>query len=92
MWLLCNTTGNPNYIFFQCLAYNIFVAIIFGQLTTSSLQHSKAYKLYGKYKKKNNVNSSGGNNKNKYIDKNVNSKKEKQGRAEAERNETEDRW
>lgn len=44
MWLDANN-GNPNYMFFQCLAYNVFLAIILGQFTSASMQRDKALRL-----------------------------------------------
>jgi phosphatidylinositol glycan class U len=47
MWLEPNT-GNPNYMFFQCLAYNVFLGIILVQFCTASLQRDKALRLAAK--------------------------------------------
>ena len=47
MWLETNT-GNANYLFFQCLAYNVFLSIIVGQFCTASLQRDKALSLTSK--------------------------------------------
>jgi len=44
MWLDCNN-GNANYMFFQCLAYNTFLAIILGQFISASMQRDKALRL-----------------------------------------------
>jgi phosphatidylinositol glycan class U len=44
MWLDVNN-GNANYIFFQCLAYNIFLAIILAQFTSASMQRDKALRI-----------------------------------------------
>jgi len=44
MWLDANN-GNANYMFFQCLAYNVFLGIILGQFTSASMQRDKALRL-----------------------------------------------
>ena len=44
MWLGPNT-GNANYMFFQCLAYNVFLAILLGQLVRASLERDKALRI-----------------------------------------------
>ncbi len=44
MWLDANN-GNANYMFFQCLAYNVFLAIILGQFTSASMQRDKALRI-----------------------------------------------
>lgn len=44
MWLEGNN-GNANYMFFQCLAYNVFLGIILGQLTSASMQRDKALRI-----------------------------------------------
>lgn len=44
MWLVANN-GNANYMFFQCLAYNIFVGIILAQFASASLQRDKALRI-----------------------------------------------
>jgi phosphatidylinositol glycan class U len=49
MWLETNT-GNANYVFFQCLAYNVFLSIILGQFCNASLQRDKALRLAAKIK------------------------------------------
>ena len=51
LWLESGT-GNANYIFFQCLAYNAFVAIIFLDLCGASLQRDKALRLTEKINEK----------------------------------------
>jgi phosphatidylinositol glycan class U len=47
MWLEPNT-GNANYLFFQCLAYNVFLGIILGQFCSASLQRDKALRISAK--------------------------------------------
>ena len=47
MWLGPGT-GNANYIFFQCLAYNVFVGIILGQFVSACVQRDKALRLVRK--------------------------------------------
>ena len=44
MWLESNN-GNANYMFFQCLAYNTFLAIVLGQFISASVQRDKALRL-----------------------------------------------
>lgn len=44
MWLEANN-GNANYMFFQCLAYNVFLGIVLGQFVSASVQHDKALRL-----------------------------------------------
>ena len=44
MWLERNN-GNANYMFFQCLAYNVFLGIILGQFTSASAQRDKALRI-----------------------------------------------
>ena len=44
LWLETGT-GNANYIYFQCLAYNAFVAMIFLDFTGASLRRDKALRL-----------------------------------------------
>lgn len=44
LWLETGS-GNANYIYFQCLAYNAFVAIIFLDFCGATLQRNKALKL-----------------------------------------------
>lgn len=47
LWLETGS-GNANYIFFQCLAYNAFVAIIFLDFVGASLQRDKALRMTAK--------------------------------------------
>lgn len=47
MWL-GPCVGNANYIFFQCLAYNVFLAILLGQFCKASLERDKALRLAAK--------------------------------------------
>lgn len=47
MWLGPNT-GNANYIFFQCLAFNVFLAIILSQFVNGSLERAKSLRLAAK--------------------------------------------
>jgi hypothetical protein len=44
LWLETGS-GNANYIFFQCLAYNAFVATIFLDFLGATLQRDKALRL-----------------------------------------------
>ena len=44
MWLDANN-GNANYIYFQCVAYNVFLGIVLGQFTNASMQRDKALRL-----------------------------------------------
>jgi GPI transamidase subunit PIG-U len=44
MWLSVNN-GNANYMFFQCLAYNVFWGIILAQFTSASMQRDKALRI-----------------------------------------------
>lgn len=50
MWLDANN-GNANYMFFQCLAYNVFLAVVLGQFTTASMQRDKALRIIAKEEK-----------------------------------------
>ena len=47
MWLGPNT-GNANYMFFQCLAYNVFLGILLGQFVRGSLERDKALRISSK--------------------------------------------
>jgi hypothetical protein len=44
MWLEANN-GNANYMFFQCLAYNVFWGIVLGQFVSASMQRDKALRI-----------------------------------------------
>lgn len=44
MWLISNV-GEANFIFFQCLAYQVFVANVGLQFVAASLQRDKALRL-----------------------------------------------
>ncbi len=44
MWLDANN-GNANYMFFQCLAYNVFLGVVLGQFVSASMQRDKALRL-----------------------------------------------
>lgn len=44
LWLESGS-GNANYIFFQCLAYNAFVAMVFLDFVGASLQRDKALRI-----------------------------------------------
>lgn len=48
MWMGGPNTGNANYIYFQCLAYNVFLGIFLGQFTSASLQRDKARRVSAK--------------------------------------------
>ena len=47
MWLGPHT-GNANYMYFQCLAYNVFLGIILGQFCKASSERDKALRLAAK--------------------------------------------
>ena len=47
MWFETNT-GNANYVFFQSLAYNVFVCIVLAEFCSASLQRDKALRLAAK--------------------------------------------
>ena len=49
LWLETGS-GNANYIYFQCLAYNAFVAIMFLDFLGASLQRDKALRVTEKLK------------------------------------------
>jgi len=49
LWLETGS-GNANYIFFQCMAYNAFVVMIFLDFCGASLQRDKALRLTEKLK------------------------------------------
>ena len=51
MWLETGS-GNANYIYFQCLAYNVFLGILLGQFCTASLQRDKALRITTKEQEK----------------------------------------
>ena len=51
MWLSVNN-GNANYMFFQCLAYNVFMGVILAQFTSASMQRDKALRIIQKEKTK----------------------------------------
>jgi hypothetical protein len=44
MWLETGS-GNANYIFFQCLAYNAFLGIILCQFVNATMKRDKALRL-----------------------------------------------
>jgi hypothetical protein len=44
MWMEANN-GNANYMFFQCLSYNVFLGIILGQFVSASVQRDKALRI-----------------------------------------------
>jgi GPI transamidase subunit PIG-U len=44
MWLEANN-GNANYMYFQCLAYNVFWGIVLGQFVSASVQRDKALRV-----------------------------------------------
>lgn len=45
-WLwLGSGSGNPNYMFFQCLAYSLFVSVITLQFISSTMKRDKALRL-----------------------------------------------
>mmetsp|Transcript_14085 Transcript_14085/g.15917 ORF Transcript_14085/g.15917 Transcript_14085/m.15917 type:complete len:505 (+) Transcript_14085:138-1652(+) len=45
-WLwLESGTGNPNFVFFQCLAYNMFLTVVMLQFVSSSMERDKALRL-----------------------------------------------
>jgi GPI-anchor transamidase subunit U len=44
MWLETGN-GEANFLYFQCYAYNVFVAILFIQFTGASVERDKALRL-----------------------------------------------
>jgi len=45
-WLWLETgSGEANYLFFQCLAYNVFVAVLFLEFCGASLRRDKALRI-----------------------------------------------
>jgi phosphatidylinositol glycan class U len=44
MWLGPNT-GNANYMFFQCLAFNVFLGVLLGHFCKGSLERDKAIRI-----------------------------------------------
>jgi GPI-anchor transamidase subunit U len=44
MWIGPNT-GEANFVYFQCLAYNIFVALLFLMFSSSSIKRDKALRM-----------------------------------------------
>ena len=49
LWLVSNA-GEANFLYFQCLAYQIMVANILLQFVSGSLQHDKALRMTAKGK------------------------------------------
>jgi hypothetical protein len=47
MWLE-TSSGNANYIYFQCLGYNAFLGILVGQFCSATLQRDKALRMTAK--------------------------------------------
>jgi hypothetical protein len=47
MWLE-TSSGNANYIYFQCLGYNAFLGILIGQFCSATLQRDKALRMTAK--------------------------------------------
>lgn len=47
LWLVSNA-GEANFLFFQCLAYQILVANVLLQFVTASLQRDKALRMTAK--------------------------------------------
>jgi len=61
-WLWLETgTGNANYIFFQCLAYNVFLSIITLDYISATVKRDKALRLTEKIE----LQGGGAANKNK---------------------------
>jgi hypothetical protein len=55
-WLWLDTgSGEANFMYFQCLAYNAFVAIIFVQFVAACLRRDKALRLTEKLNLKSDV-------------------------------------
>jgi GPI-anchor transamidase subunit U len=54
MWLETGN-GEANFLYFQCYAYNVFVAIIFIQFTGASVERDKALRLTLKEQERNNA-------------------------------------
>jgi GPI-anchor transamidase subunit U len=44
MWLETGN-GEANFLYFQCYAYNVFIAILFIQFTGASVERDKALRL-----------------------------------------------
>jgi phosphatidylinositol glycan class U len=44
MWIEAGS-GNPNYIFFQSMAYNMFLKLVIGEFMVRTLQRYKALRL-----------------------------------------------
>lgn len=44
MWLVTGN-GNPNYIFFQCLAYGLFVALILQDFVSATVKRDKVRRM-----------------------------------------------
>ena len=50
-WLWLETgTGEANFVYFQCLAYNVFVAMLFLQFLSATLRRDKALRITEKNK------------------------------------------
>jgi len=47
MWLLTGN-GNPNYLFFQCFAYGLFVAIILLDMVSATVKRDKVMRMVDK--------------------------------------------
>ncbi len=47
LWLETGT-GNPNFLFFQCLAYNIFLMTVVLQFVSGTMKRDKALRLTGR--------------------------------------------
>lgn len=50
MWLTF-VNGDPNFLFFQCFAFNIFVSVLLIEFTNASLKRAKALRLTEKLMK-----------------------------------------
>ena len=48
MWLGGPGNGEANFVFFQCLAYNIFLGIILSQFCSACVQRDKAVRMVRK--------------------------------------------
>ena len=47
MWLVTGN-GNPNYIFFQCFAYGLFVTIISMEFVSATVKRDKVLRMIEK--------------------------------------------
>lgn len=51
-WLWLETgSGEPNFVFFQCLAYNVMVGLLLIEYVSASLQRDKVWRVTEKLKR-----------------------------------------